>query len=157
MIKLILSRVKISNVRFQKFIEDIANPDKTYIRVLGTSRSGPCEYCAQWAFMEHDKSGEVVPLPVVGTHARCVCNDVPKPVFEIGTKETLEETFGFPQDTRFKIRDAKKGRVARFDWLKYQTRKTQKKILGSARAGYLKTVPIEELYDDVTKHVKPLE
>jgi len=160
-ISLIVNRQHLSNPRVQKLLNDLDDPNMEYVRVPGTSKSGICSFCAQFVFMRHDGSGDEVPLPVSGTHLRCVCSDIPVPVFDIGTKASLADAYNMPEEAGiggyvFKIRAARKGATGRFDWLKYQKKSTLARIMGTTRAGYLNELPIEDTYNKQTMRPRKL-
>lgn len=150
-ITLLISQTKMSNARIKQLIDGLLDPDKTFVRVPGESRTGTCSTCAVFLFVEHDRSGKHVPLPIVGTHRRCVCNDIPKPLFNVATKRTLHDVLGVPTEIRgakinIPIRKAKKGEIDRFDWMRNQSKRTLTRIIGVAKAGYLKELPVDKLY-----------
>lgn len=158
---MVLAREKMSNTRVQSLLEGLLDPEKTYIRVPGESRTGTCPICAQYLFMEHDRSGDRVPLPVIGTHVRCVCNDIPQPLFNVATKKTLHDVFGVPSEIRgsrihIPIRRAKKGDIDRLGWMELQSKRTLTRIIGVAKAGYLKELPVEKLYN-ARKNLKTIQ
>lgn len=152
MITIIFTKAQARLPRIQLLIQELRNPKKTYIRVPGESRSGICAFCSQFIFMEHDNSGRVVPLPVVGTHQNCVCQDLVVPIFKLGTRESIGQQSN--HEYIYKTRRAKKGLVKRFEWLDYQSIKTKEKILGVQKSKYLKELPIERVYDARTKQLR---
>jgi len=153
-ISVFLETSKLSNIKVQRILDELEDPGKVLIRVPGESRSGICPFCAQYVYMAHDGSGRIVPLPVVGTHDWCVCQDIPETIFRLGTKQSLSDTFLIPEQYRFKIRQAKTGKVDRFEWLKYQTKRTLTRILGAQKVGFLKDLPVEKLYNARTQQPK---
>jgi hypothetical protein len=153
MIEIIFTKAQAQNERVQRFMQEMRRKRKIYIRLPGESKSGICPFCAQYIFMTHDLSGRVVPLPVVGTHDFCVCSDILLAIFKLGTGEDAK---GFSDPAyRYKMRAAKAGKVKRFEWLSYQSRKVQREILGVKKAGFLKRLPASRLYDKTTGWVKP--
>ena len=91
-------------------------------------------------------------------HMITACQDIFVPVFQLNTKASLQETFNVPP-SRFSIRKAKAGKVERFEWLKQQSRATQRRILGVTRVGMLQQekISIEKLYNKKTKQPKPVK
>lgn len=92
-----------------------------WIRLPGVSRTGPCEVCAQYFGMIHDKSG--VEVPLIQLHDNCVCRDVPVALAEaVGGVQTFE----------------------RFKWLQDGPgRAMQTQILGRSRASMLRAQAAE--------------
>lgn len=155
MIKMIIPQARLNNPKVLALLRDLEEQASMFVRVPGESSSGICAFCAQFVLMTHDGSGADVPLPVSGTHPNCVCTDIPAPIFRFGTRATLA-TLADPK-FRYKTRAAKKGETGQFEWLAYQSKTTQKRILGVNRykmlsgeisAGYAEdssVIPIKEL------------
>lgn len=156
-ISLLVEKERLANVSVQKLIDELTSDIREFVRVPGMSKSGICPFCAQFVYMVHDGTGSKVPLPVVGTHDHCVCQDIPLPVFKVGTKATLTETFDIPTNYKFPIRKAKSGNVKRFEWLEYQSKRTLAHIIGVTRAGFLDDIPLQRLYDARTKHLRSVK
>jgi hypothetical protein len=112
-----------------KLLENPPKPeDMRFIRIEGTSATGPCPQCAQFFFMEHDGSGRVVPL--VPLHENCVCQDIPVQI--------ASETVGGISEP-----------LQRGEWLeKVATPEKKAQILGKGKAALVesKAVPIDKLF-----------
>lgn len=149
----------LSSTQVKSLKAALSKQNKKYIRVPGESKTGPCPFCAQFFFMEHDGTGKIVPLPRTGTHKLCVCSDVPVNLINLLSKAGLESLIGF--DNSFKLRSVKKS-AKRFEWLSYQSKGVKESILGAVKAGFLPSVKLDDLYKNdgrikTNKQIKSLK
>lgn len=111
--------------------EPLESGRSIFRRMPGASREGPCDQCAPYFGVEHDGSGESVPMAPL--HLNCVCWDLPVGFDEFVAEESPEEV-----------------RRERFEWLKALGATELFAILGKTRAALVQQgkVSIEDLYDD---------
>lgn len=107
----------------------VGKTDMRFVRLEGTSASGPCSECAQYFFVEHDGSGTDV--PVIPLHPNCVCRDVPLDLLKAAEGDAAEP-------------------MAKGEWIERRADpKERAKILGVGKAKLLDTgaVTLAQLYE----------